>query len=86
MEEVWVVKYRGASKEYGNGWQEARSDGWIKSIMEKYTIEIETEIGWVYYHSIMRPGEERARVILKELQEKFPAAKFRIVRWAGQEI
>jgi hypothetical protein len=54
--------------------------------MEKYTIEIETQIGWVHYHSIMRAGEERAQSILKELREKFPDAKFRIVRWEGKEI
>jgi hypothetical protein len=54
--------------------------------MEKYAIEIETSIGWVQYHSIMRPGEERARVILQELQEKFPDSKFRIVKWTGQEV
>jgi hypothetical protein len=57
-----------------------------KIITEKYAIEIETSIGWVQYHSIMRPGEERARVILQELQEKFPDAKFRIVKWMGQPI
>ena len=55
-------------------------------IMEKYTIEIKTEAGWVQYHSIMRAGEEKAREIIKELSEKFPTAKFRVVRWSGQEI
>jgi len=54
--------------------------------MEKYIIEIETSIGWIQYHNIMRPGEERAKIILKELQEKFPEAKFRIIRWTGQEV
>ncbi len=54
--------------------------------MEKYTIEIETSAGWIQYHSIMRPGQERAKIILKELQDKFPSSKFRIVVWEGKEI
>jgi hypothetical protein len=54
--------------------------------MDKYTVEIKTSIGWTLYHSIMRPGEEKAREVLKELQEKFPEAEFRIVRWIGQEL
>ena len=51
--------------------------------MERFTIEIDTQIGWATYHSIMRPGEERARVVLKELQEEFPEATFRAVKWLG---
>jgi hypothetical protein len=54
--------------------------------MEKYTIEIETSAGWIQYHSIMRPGEERSKIILQELQDKFPNSKFRIVAWEGKEI
>jgi hypothetical protein len=54
--------------------------------MEKHAIEIKTVIGWVQYHGILRPGEERARSVLQELQEKFPEAEFRIVKWTGQEI
>ena len=54
--------------------------------MEKYTIEIKTKIGWIQYHSILRPGEEKAREVLKELSEKFPEAEFRIVKWTGKEI
>ncbi len=54
--------------------------------MEKFNIEIETNIGWVSYHQIMRPGEERAREIMKELQEKFPDANFRIIKWSGLVI
>lgn len=51
--------------------------------MERFAVEIKTSIGWVTYHSIMRPGEDRARVILAELREKYPNGEFRIVRWAG---
>jgi hypothetical protein len=51
--------------------------------MEKFTVEIETSSGWIVYHSIMRPGEERALATLKELQEQFPQSKFRIVKWIG---
>jgi hypothetical protein len=54
--------------------------------MEKYSIEIETHAGWVTYHFIMRPGEERARDVLKELQDKFPSANFRAVKWTGEVI
>lgn len=54
--------------------------------MEKYTIEVETSIGWIQYHSIMRPGKEKAESVLKELQDKFPKAKFRIVRWVGEKV
>lgn len=54
--------------------------------MEKFAIEIETPIGWTQYHSIMRPGEERARVILAELRDKFPEGKFRIVKWSGEAL
>lgn len=54
--------------------------------MEKFAIEIETTIGWVNYHSIMRPGQERAQTILAELQEKFPDAKFRVVKWTGEVV
>jgi hypothetical protein len=54
--------------------------------MEKFTIEIETSAGWVMFHSIMRPGEERARAILKELREKYSQSKLRIVRWIGTSI
>ncbi len=51
--------------------------------MEKYTIEINSPIGWITYHSIMRPGEEKAKEVLGELQTKFPEAQFRIVKWTG---
>lgn len=51
--------------------------------MEKFTIEIETSAGWVMLHSIMRPGEERALAILKELREKNPQSKLRVVKWIG---
>ena len=54
--------------------------------MEKYSIEIETRAGWVAYHQIMRPGMEKAQEVLKELQEKFPEANFRIVKWEGVAI
>ena len=54
--------------------------------MEKFAIEIETEIGWVNYHYIMRPGQERAQTILAELKEKYPKANFRIVKWSGSAI
>jgi hypothetical protein len=54
--------------------------------MEKFAIEIETLVGWVNYHFIMRPGEQRAKEILKELQDKYPNAKFRVVKWIGEEV
>lgn len=54
--------------------------------MEKYTIEISTEIGWVTYHTIMRPGQEKATEVLSELQAKFTNAQFRIVKWSGEII
>lgn len=54
--------------------------------MEKFAIEIETNIGWVQYHSIMRPGKDRAESVVQELREKFPAAKFRIIKWTGEEV
>ncbi len=54
--------------------------------MEKFAIEIETVIGWVNYHVIMRPGKERAVAVLLELKEKHPQAKFRIVRWMGEPV
>lgn len=54
--------------------------------MEKYAIEIETTVGWVNYHHIMRPGEPKAREVLKELQEQYPEANFRIVMWTGSFI
>lgn len=54
--------------------------------MEKYSIEIETPAGWVTYHHIMRPGEERARDVFKELQEKHPDTRFRIVKWTGESL
>ncbi len=53
---------------------------------EKYAIEIDTPAGWVIYHYIMRPGKERAMDILKELQEKYPNANFRVVRLIGKPI
>ncbi len=51
--------------------------------MEKFSIEIETSVGWVNYHSILRPGEEKAVSVLKELQDQFPKANFRVVKWTG---
>lgn len=54
--------------------------------MEKYSIEIETDAGWVNYHSILRPGEEKAKEVLAELQVKYPNANFRIVKWLGELI
>ena len=51
--------------------------------MEKFSIEIETSVGWVNYHSILRPGREKAESVLKELQGQFPNANFRIVKWTG---
>jgi len=54
--------------------------------MEKFAIEIETSVGWTNYHIIMRPGEERAKVILQELREKFPQANFRVVKWTGEVL
>jgi hypothetical protein len=54
--------------------------------MEKFAIEIETSAGWVMLHSIMRPGEERALTILKELREKYPQSNLRIVKWTGAPI
>jgi hypothetical protein len=54
--------------------------------MEKFTIEIETSVGWVMLHSIMRPGEERALNILKELCEKFPQSSLRAVKWIGTPV
>ena len=54
--------------------------------MEKFAIEIETVIGWVNYHVIMRPGIKRAMAVLSELREKHPEAKFRIVRWLGEAV
>jgi hypothetical protein len=51
--------------------------------MEKFSIEIETSAGWVMYHSVMRAGEERAKAVLAELRQSFPASNFRIVRWNG---
>jgi hypothetical protein len=54
--------------------------------MEKFTIEIETSAGWGMFHSIMRPGEERALNILKELREKYPQSNLRVVKWTGTPI
>jgi hypothetical protein len=54
--------------------------------MEKFTIEIETSAGWVMLHTIMRPGEERALTILKELREKYPQSNLRVVKWMGTPI
>ena len=55
-------------------------------IMEKFTIEIETPAGWVMFHSIMRPGEDRALTILKELRENHPQSNLRVVKWMGTPI
>jgi hypothetical protein len=54
--------------------------------LEKFAIEIETVIGWINYHVILRPGKERAMAVLKELREKHANAKFRIVRWLGEAV
>jgi hypothetical protein len=54
--------------------------------VEKFAIEIETVIGWVNYHIILRPGEERAMAVVSELREKHPQAKFRVVRWVGEAV
>jgi hypothetical protein len=54
--------------------------------MEKFAIELETNIGWVTYHTILRPGEERARMVLQELVKKYPQAKFRIIQWVGTPL
>ena len=54
--------------------------------MEKFTIEIETSAGWITFHSIMRPGEDRARAILKELREKYPQSNLRVVKWIGTPL
>ena len=54
--------------------------------MEKYCIEIETVVGWINYHQIMREGENRAKDVLEELRLKFPNANFRIVKWTGYVI
>lgn len=54
--------------------------------MEKYAIEIKTNIGWVNYHQIMRSGKERVNTILKEIKEKFPKANFRIVERRGRVV
>jgi len=59
---------------------------WAQLIMEKFTIEIETSAGWVMLHSIMRPGQERALAILKELREKYPQSRLRIVKWTGTPL
>ena len=37
-------------------------------------------------HSIMRPGEERALTILKELREKYPQSNLRVVKWIGTPV
>jgi hypothetical protein len=54
--------------------------------MERYAIEIETSAGWVQYHLILRPGEERARFVIDEVREKFPASRFRLVKWTGTAV
>lgn len=54
--------------------------------MEKFSIEIETAAGWITYHQIMRPGEDKVREVFKELQEKSPDANFRIVKWTGEPL
>ena len=54
--------------------------------VEKFAIEIQTVIGWVNYHVILRPGKERATAILAELKEKHPQAKFRVIRWTGEAV
>ena len=54
--------------------------------MEKFTIEIETSAGWIMLHSIMRPGQERALNILKELREKYPQSRLRVVKWTGTPL
>ena len=55
-------------------------------MLEKFAIEIETVIGWVNYHVILRPGKKRAMVALAELREKHPQATFRVVRWMGEAV
>jgi len=59
---------------------------YFTDIMEKFTIEIETSAGWVMFHSIMRPGQERALTILKELREKYPQSNLRVVKWIGTPV
>ena len=59
---------------------------YFTGIMEKFTIEIETSAGWVMLHSIMRPGEDRALNILKELREKYPQSNLRVVKWIGTPV
>ena len=54
--------------------------------MEKFSVEIETDAGWVTFHSIMRPGLEKARSVLEELISQHPTAKFRLVRWTGEAV
>ena len=54
--------------------------------MKEFAIEIETAIGWVNYHVILRAGRERALAVLAELKEKHPNARFRIVRWHGETV
>jgi len=54
--------------------------------MEKFTIEIETSIGWVMFHSIRRPGQDCALTILKELREKYPQSNLRFVKWIGTPV
>jgi hypothetical protein len=54
--------------------------------MEKYTIEIETSAGWVLYHSILRPGKEKAASVLLELREQHPESTFRAIKWDGTVV
>jgi len=54
--------------------------------MEKFTIEVQTNIGWITYHSILRQGQEKAVSIVEELRSKFPKATFRVVKWVGHAI
>lgn len=52
--------------------------------MEKYTIEIETPIGWSTYHVLMQAEREEGFKVLAELRDKFPNANFRLVHWKGE--
>jgi hypothetical protein len=54
--------------------------------MEKYSIEIETSLGWINYHMIMRPGLEKAMEVLAELSLQHPGSRLRIVRWTGEPL
>jgi hypothetical protein len=54
--------------------------------MEKFATEIQSPIGWINYHLILRPGKDRALAVLQELRQNHSNATFRLVCWLGEPL